>query len=257
MARRRWKAFSFLTVRVAGVFRSPSLTISAGDLIFACHRVNSYNRGTSNPVDRLSYGIQDSHTIQHYYGNYSQTQLPPSSFAEHSYAHSDPATSPTQPHFGYSSWSSSHVENAANPLQYDSWSTDQAISPGQAHPSTLSTYGSPYTASAGSSHGDRPSPASRHRRHRSRSPYESSVTGSVDEQIPSAAGPISSTRRSSPSNVRDAYHGTSGRNSGLPPIGVDNCASCGVTQSPEWRKGPNGKKDLCNAYATCHSPTAR
>ena len=25
------------------------------------------------------------------------------------------------------------------------------------------------------------------------------------------------------------------------------CASCGATHSPEWRKGPSGKKDLCNA----------
>lgn len=25
------------------------------------------------------------------------------------------------------------------------------------------------------------------------------------------------------------------------------CTSCGVTHSPEWRKGPSGKKDLCNA----------
>lgn len=30
-------------------------------------------------------------------------------------------------------------------------------------------------------------------------------------------------------------------------MGVPRCSSCKVTQSPEWRKGPSGKKDLCNA----------
>jgi hypothetical protein len=32
-----------------------------------------------------------------------------------------------------------------------------------------------------------------------------------------------------------------------PPVGIQKCSSCKVTQSPEWRKGPSGKKDLCNA----------
>ncbi|CED84071.1 GATA-4/5/6 transcription factors [Phaffia rhodozyma] len=37
------------------------------------------------------------------------------------------------------------------------------------------------------------------------------------------------------------------RNEGRPPRGVDKCASCGLTESPEWRKGETGLKDLCNA----------
>ncbi|KAH8117744.1 hypothetical protein DFH11DRAFT_1850561 [Phellopilus nigrolimitatus] len=30
-------------------------------------------------------------------------------------------------------------------------------------------------------------------------------------------------------------------------VGVVRCSSCQTTHSPEWRKGPSGKKDLCNA----------
>lgn len=31
-------------------------------------------------------------------------------------------------------------------------------------------------------------------------------------------------------------------------MGLTECASCGTTTSPEWRRGESGKKDLCNAY---------
>ncbi|KAF8604222.1 hypothetical protein BDV93DRAFT_110352 [Ceratobasidium sp. AG-I] len=34
---------------------------------------------------------------------------------------------------------------------------------------------------------------------------------------------------------------------GGPPPGVMRCSSCQSETSPEWRKGPSGKKDLCNA----------
>ncbi|KAG9095243.1 hypothetical protein FRC06_009991 [Ceratobasidium sp. 370] len=34
---------------------------------------------------------------------------------------------------------------------------------------------------------------------------------------------------------------------GGPPPGVMRCSSCKSETSPEWRKGPSGKKDLCNA----------
>lgn len=32
-----------------------------------------------------------------------------------------------------------------------------------------------------------------------------------------------------------------------PPGDVDKCRGCGTRESPEWRKGENGVKDLCNA----------
>lgn len=48
--------------------------------------------------------------------------------------------------------------------------------------------------------------------------------------------------RVSPGAPRDAV----GR-AGNRPVGVPKCVSCKVTSSPEWRKGPSGKKELCNA----------
>lgn len=37
------------------------------------------------------------------------------------------------------------------------------------------------------------------------------------------------------------------------PAGIVMCSSCKTTNSPEWRKGPSGKKELCNAYVTVSS----
>jgi hypothetical protein len=53
-------------------------------------------------------------------------------------------------------------------------------------------------------------------------------------------------RRVSPGATRDQYS-ASGRSAGNRPVGVLRCSSCKATQSPEWRKGPSGKKELCNA----------
>ncbi|KAG9122328.1 hypothetical protein FRC07_001357 [Ceratobasidium sp. 392] len=41
--------------------------------------------------------------------------------------------------------------------------------------------------------------------------------------------------------------GAATRVGGGPPPGVMRCSSCKSETSPEWRKGPSGKKDLCNA----------
>lgn len=62
-------------------------------------------------------------------------------------------------------------------------------------------------------------------------------------------------RRVSPSSTREHYAssgggstgGGGGRSSGNRPVGVLKCSSCKATSSPEWRKGPSGKKELCNA----------
>ncbi|KAJ1307638.1 hypothetical protein OPQ81_001732 [Rhizoctonia solani] len=40
---------------------------------------------------------------------------------------------------------------------------------------------------------------------------------------------------------------TAPRAGGAPPPGILRCSSCKSETSPEWRKGPSGKKDLCNA----------
>jgi len=47
--------------------------------------------------------------------------------------------------------------------------------------------------------------------------------------------------------VLNAVSNTGGRGPGTRPVGLSDCSSCGATSSPEWRKGPSGKKELCNA----------
>ena len=59
--------------------------------------------------------------------------------------------------------------------------------------------------------------------------------------------PRDSRRVTPPGSIRE--HPTSGGvASGNPPMGISRCSSCKVTTSPEWRKGPSGKTDLCNEY---------
>lgn len=41
--------------------------------------------------------------------------------------------------------------------------------------------------------------------------------------------------------------GSSSRPLVRPPGDVEKCRGCGTRESPEWRKGENGVKDLCNA----------
>ena len=52
-------------------------------------------------------------------------------------------------------------------------------------------------------------------------------------------------RRISPGSSRDQTGPA--RTTGNRPTGVQKCSSCKATSSPEWRKGPSGKKELCNA----------
>jgi len=52
-------------------------------------------------------------------------------------------------------------------------------------------------------------------------------------------------RRISPGSSRD--QSGPARATGNRPSGVQKCSSCKATSSPEWRKGPSGKKELCNA----------
>lgn len=73
--------------------------------------------------------------------------------------------------------------------------------------------------------------------------------GGVDQEINSLVPPP--RRRVSPQN--DPYDQSSvptsksSKGPGNRPVGVLKCSSCKATSSPEWRKGPSGKKELCNA----------
>ncbi len=70
----------------------------------------------------------------------------------------------------------------------------------------------------------------------------SSVTG---ETSPTSDVVPPPRRRISPGSTRD--QAAPPRATGNRPTGVQKCSSCKATSSPEWRKGPSGKKELCNA----------
>jgi hypothetical protein len=71
-------------------------------------------------------------------------------------------------------------------------------------------------------------------RHNSASPNPSIQSSAAEN----AAPPPPRTNRASTSKKQDDAANRA-------------CASCGTTNSPEWRKGPNGTKSLCNACGEC------
>lgn len=107
---------------------------------------------------------------------------------------------------------------AAYPPQQQ-WSNQQYMDSSQAYPRTETPeYG--YSASAGNPGG--------------------SPSGTSDVVPPPR-------RRASPAIPGTTRETHSARSSGSRPAGIQKCTSCKTTQSPEWRKGPSGKKELCNA----------
>jgi hypothetical protein len=84
--------------------------------------------------------------------------------------------------------------------------------------------------------------------------YAYSPTAGSEGTSPSSDIVPPARRRVSPGSTREHYAssgggstGGGGRSSGNRPVGVLKCSSCKATSSPEWRKGPSGKKELCNA----------
>ncbi|KAL6302350.1 hypothetical protein BKA93DRAFT_736867 [Sparassis latifolia] len=251
---RRYKALQVMQCGMDGNREVESIFILHGALIFACHKVNAVLR--SGP----SGGVQSNYSSQSYTSpsvpyydppthSYSLPPVPaPPSY--NGYYGSQPRVPQTQ----YSgSWSpSSEPQNG----QYNQWPPQGGMSPAttvsslrsssyptpQQHqwssqpPSYMDSNSVPpsfnqpltssnlrYSADSANNHHEGPSP----------SPANDHV-------------PPSRTPRRGSGNSREQY-GNGGRSSGNPPVGISKCSSCDATQSPEWRKGPTGKKDLCNA----------
>lgn len=74
--------------------------------------------------------------------------------------------------------------------------------------------------------------------------YNANGSGSPSAASDTVPPPRRRVSPSIPGTTRET-HG--GRSSGNRPIGIQKCTSCKTTSSPEWRKGPSGKKELCNA----------
>ena len=145
-------------------------------------------------------------------------------------------------HSQYAQWAPSSLPNGTpvSSMRSSSYAT-QANGPQPHWPSQQPSYldtGSPVSPVGPSA----PSPSI---------PYPSSTPVSAPPEHeepppPSPPNDLVPAPRSGRRNNREQYS-NGGRTSGNPPVGVTKCASCKVTHSPEWRKGPSGKKDLCNA----------
>lgn len=219
-----------------------------GSIIFACHRVNMQ---TSN--GREADGTQTNHYATPY------NQPTPSAYITPS--HSDyasntssypPQLSPSQPQYPTPHWTPTPGSVSQQP--YDQWSQETPVT---SAPSISNVRSSGYTSSHPNQwsaqppyHLDTSSPTFNSYPTPSGMPYH----GSTQSANTVGAGPPSPVNDAVPpsriprrgSGNRDNY-GNGGRGAGNPPNGVNKCASCKATHSPEWRKGPSGKKDLCNA----------
>jgi hypothetical protein len=177
------------------------------------------------------------------YSNYlSQQNSPPT------------ASQVTSQYSSQQGWSSV-IDPPPPSLQYGHWSSTGAQTGSPAYHSSsqqprqpsYAIHQSPHWGSAAFPEADSPLPPS----YRSLSPgytYSSpennqSSSGSMETVPP----PRGSRRPTPPGGSREHSTG-GGRASGNPPMGISRCSSCRATTSPEWRKGPSGKKDLCNAY---------
>lgn len=245
---RRYKAHQTMNFGVENAKEVESIFIPHGSIIFACHKVHPSTREL-NPNEAATHS-------SHYYP-------PPGNHPYPDQAHSyslPPVPAPSQyhnsfpppPHHSahYSSGSNwpPHPESPGSPPHYQQWNTAPSVSsvrsstysaPPQQHqwpsqpPSYLDASSAPPPPLNSGPQG---------------SPYPPPNSGN-DDPPPSPGSdtvPPSRVIHRRGSNTRDQY-GNGGRSTGNPPVGVARCASCKATHSPEWRKGPSGKKDLCNA----------
>lgn len=209
-----------------------------GSIIFACHRVNQ----RPTPIAPQSmYGANNHHGQQQQHYN--------SQYYEQTY--SVPAVAPPNhgngygpPQSGYPShtWPASGADSSSPPHSH--WGPQgapQAVSSVRSSSSSAPPQWSsqpPYMEN-GQSQYSYPPPAGQYQG-RSSSPVVHDPPSPGSDVVPASRIPRRGNRE------RDNY--ANGRGAGNPPTGVGRCASCKVTHSPEWRKGPSGKKDLCNAY---------
>ncbi|OSD06313.1 hypothetical protein PYCCODRAFT_1383241 [Trametes coccinea BRFM310] len=258
---RRYKACQVMPFGMGDKREVESIFIPHGAIIFACHKINPYPRDNvvgGNGMHHLGYhsnnyatqgpqyydpqpqNLSSSHLSSIPSYNYSPQPQPPmsSSYPPNAWVQMEAADSPGQ----YGQWAPSSLPNGApvSSMRSSSYSTAPPPAPTQHHwssqpPSYLES-GSPVSPSVGPS---APSPTA----------LQFPASGSQDHEdqpppspTPDLVPPPRSGRRGS----KDQYTGSS-RTAGNPPVGVTHCASCKATQSPEWRKGPSGKKDLCNA----------
>ena len=248
-------------------FASPVRTLTpaslSGAIIFACHKLSSNPRNDVVGLPQLSYH-SNSYAPQggaHYYDVHpqngpqnphvpplsaypysSQPQMSSSSYPPSPWVNIEPG-----PASQYAQWAPSSLPNGAPVSSMRSSNFSASAPPQPPHPQWSSHASYMDTSSPVSPVGPSiPSPGGLQ--------YSAAGASELEEQAPpSPPSELVPAPRSGRRNNRDQYT-SGGRTAGNPPVGVTKCSSCKATHSPEWRKGPSGKKDLCNACVSGFHP---
>ncbi|TBU63084.1 hypothetical protein BD310DRAFT_945502 [Dichomitus squalens] len=261
---RRYKACQVMEFSMGDKREVESIFIPHGAIIFACHKITPYPRsnvGGGSGMPQLGYhsgNYASQGNAQQYYDspqNHPQNPHNPHISSLHSYTYSPQPQPPMSSSYPPNAWV--NMESSGSPNPYAHWA-----------PSSLPN-GAPISSMRTSSYSaPPPPPAPQHQWSPHQPTYldtESPVSPD-DPSLPSpggmyhASGPLDQEEQAPPSPLNDLVpaprsgrrnnreqYGNGGRTAGNPPVGVVKCASCKATHSPEWRKGPSGKKDLCNA----------
>ncbi|KAM6504195.1 hypothetical protein JOM56_001138 [Amanita muscaria] len=225
-----------------------SIFIPHGSVIFACHKIDSSPRNATTTMPQ-PYGTPTYHPQQqHYYEQQTNFSLPPiASSAPTAYSGSYAPQSQSLPApYSTSRWSTQLAEGQNMYHNWDS-TAHTALPPAggnlrsgayQSHLQQWQASPPPYVEATNDSQASFQRPVS------AGYSYPAAGGGGQEHVISSDVVPPP-RRRVSPGSTRDRY--STGRTGSNRPMGVLRCSSCKATQSPEWRKGPSGKKELCNA----------
>ncbi|KZT22369.1 hypothetical protein NEOLEDRAFT_1097775 [Neolentinus lepideus HHB14362 ss-1] len=242
---RRYKALQPINVSGSDdVKEVESIFIPHGTIIFACHKVNPRPTATQMVYAPAPNGYPQQQQQQQYYNNsFSLPSISDSAAQYDGYVSQAQAQMQAhQPYNGQWSEASSSQTQQYYPPQQQTWASGSQ--PSAPMPYMEPPFQRPLSPSyqyVPSQEGASPSNMSTGS---SSHANGNDANSSINDVVPP---PRHASRRASPStSTRDSYGG-GGRSSGHPPVGIAKCSSCKATQSPEWRKGPSGKKDLCNA----------
>lgn len=248
---RRWR----IQDTMPGIGEVESVFIPHGSITFACHTIQqpasrslSVSYSQSQPFTRPTDAYMPAHSQHHPYDlSASPYTLPPvSTSMPQSYGH---YTQSLTSQYSHSPWGS-YSEPSSSLSQFNRWPAQSPAQSMASLPSSSCTLReSPYS---------RPSPSPIYGENRaSLSTYQATPSPedystkaafeAFDASVPPApcgADIVPPPRhRVSPGTHKD----TLPRSTNNRPLGVLKCSSCKVTSSPEWRKGPSGRKELCNA----------
>ncbi|PPQ76479.1 hypothetical protein CVT26_012554 [Gymnopilus dilepis] len=256
---RRYKALQGMPPVFGGEVES--IFIPHGSIIFACHKVNPAPRSTSTnptaPMQQVDYAPgYNPHQSSSYYEHASSYALPPLSTQTQAYnsnfmTQSGPGVQPSYSPRWTQGQEFSHDVLEPLVLPYPIAALPQGVSNlrSGSYAGTSPTSTSPsWTSgppSASASYMESASSAPFNRPVSPNYNYSPTTTSSSTTTSPTTDVVPPPRRRISPGSSRDQSAST--RASGNRPTGVQKCSSCKATSSPEWRKGPSGKKELCNA----------